>query len=307
MGSITPSGAPYAPGDNEAAPDNWNSYGPAANRVFDDQVTKKVRVERDDQSVALLARAIQHEIIPRLMLAHRSPVECAESLPFAHGKVSSQEVDAFARLVLSPNESLALNCIESIRMRGVSIEAVYMELLAPAAKVLGQFWEEDLCNFSEVTIGLGKLQQLLHRLSADLSRPEAQASNGLRVLLLPTPGEQHTFGLAMVAEFFRRDGWDVAGGPGESQEAWVQLARSQHFHLIGFSLAVEEHMGQLIACANTMRKVSLNRRVGIMVGGPVFAANPEYAQRVNADVVASSGRDAPAIAESFISAREDGP
>ncbi|WP_395668087.1 B12-binding domain-containing protein [Rhodoferax sp.] len=306
MGSFTPSGAPYPPGD-DAASDNWNSYGPAANRVFDDQVTKKVRVERDDQSVALLTRAIQHEIIPRLMLAHRSPKECAESLPFAHGKVSSQEVDAFARLVLSPNESLAMNCIESIRLRGVSIETVYMELLAPAAKVLGQFWEDDLCDFSEVTIGLGKLQQLLHRLSADLSRPDEQASNGLRVLLLPTPGEQHTFGLAMVAEFFRRDGWDVAGGPGESQEAWVQLARSQHFDLIGFSLAVEEHIGQLISCVSTMRKVSFNRRVGIMVGGPVFAANPECAKRVNADVVASSGRDAPAIAENFVTAREDVP
>jgi methanogenic corrinoid protein MtbC1 len=307
MGSFTPSGAPYAPGDDDARPENWNSYGPAANRVFDDQVTKRVPAERDDQSVALLARAIQHEIIPRLMLAHRSPQECAEGLPIAPGSVTSHEVDAFARLVLSPNESLALNCIESIRMRGVSIETVYLELLAPAAKVLGQFWEDDVCDFSEVTIGLGKLQQLLHRLSADLSRPDEQASNGLRVLLLPAPGEQHTFGLAMVAEFFRRDGWDVAGGPAESQEAWLQLARSQHFDLIGFSLGVEEHVDRLTAYINTMRKVSINRRVGIMVGGPVFAAHPEFAARLGADVVASSGRDAPAMAQNFVAAREDAP
>lgn len=289
---------------DSAQPDNWNSYGPAANRVFDAEVSKKVHAERDDQSVALLARAIQHEIIPRLMLAHRSPKECATSLPFAYGKVSAVEVEAFARLVLSPNEALALDCIEAIRMRGTSIESVYMELLAPAARVLGQFWEDDVCDFSEVTIGLGKLQQLLHSLSGDLARPDERASNGFRILLLPAPGEQHTFGLSMVAEFFRRDGWDVSGGPGENQADCIHLASAEHFDIIGFSLAVEDHVDQLASYVSKVLKVSRNERVGIMVGGPVFALYPEYAARVHADVLAINGRDAPGIAEKFISARE---
>jgi methanogenic corrinoid protein MtbC1 len=303
MGSFTRNDAPREAGrDDGSQSEHWNSYGPAANRVFDSEVTKKMHAERDDQSVALLARAIQHEIIPRLMLAHRSPKECAASLPFAYGKVSSQEVEAFARLVLSPNEALALDCIEAIRMRGTSIETVYMELLAPAARVLGQFWEEDLCDFSEVTIGLGKLQQLLHRLSADLNRPVERASNGLRILLLPSPGEQHTFGLSMVAEFFRRDGWDVSGGPSEAPADCIALARREHFDIVGFSLAVEEHVDQLAEYVGKFRKASLNNRVGIMVGGPIFAMHPEYSANVVADVVAINGREAPDIAEKFITA-----
>ena len=305
MGSFTRNDAPRSGERGDSAqPDNWNSYGPAANRVFDSEVSKKAHAERDDQSVALLARAIQHEIIPRLMLAHRSPKECAVSLPFAYGKISAPEVEAFARLVLSPSEALALDCIEAIRMRGTSIESVYMELLAPAARVLGQFWEEDLCDFSEVTIGLGKLQQLLHRLSADLNRPDERASNGLRILLLPAPGEQHTFGLSMVAEFFRRDGWDVSGGPSEDQADCINLTRKEHFDIVGFSLAVEDHVDRLASYVSKVLEASRNKRVGIMVGGPVFALYPEYAARVHADVVASSGRDAPVIAERFITARE---
>lgn len=304
MGSFTRNDAHRSAGRKDGVlPDNWNSYGPAANRVFDAEVSKKVHAERDDHSVALLARAIQHEIIPRLMLAHRSPKECAESLPFMYGKVSSQEVEAFAHLVLSPNEALAMECIEAIRMRGTSIEAVYMELLAPAARVLGQFWEEDLCDFSEVTIGLGKLQQLLHSLSADLDRPDTRASNGLRVLLLPAPGEQHTFGLSMVAEFFRRDGWDVSGGPSEANLDSVSLVRKEHFDMIGFCLAVEEHVDQLNAHMDKVRKASLNDRVGIMAGGPVFALNPEATQKIHADIVAIDGREAPGIAERFVSNR----
>ena len=305
MGSFTRNDAPRNTGLSDSGQaDNWNSYGPAANRVFDSEVSKKVHAERDDQSVALLARAIQHEIIPRLMLAHRQPKECLESLPFAYGQVSAQEVEAFARLVLSPNESLALECIEAIRMRGTSIESVYMELLAPAARVLGQFWEEDICDFTEVTIGLGKLQQLLHRLSSDLDRPSERASNGLRILLLPAPGEQHTFGLSMVAEFFRRSGWDVAGGPSESQAECISLVAREHFDIIGFSLAVEEHLGVLADYSSKIRKVSRNARVGIMVGGPIIAMHPEHAATVHADVIAITGREAPDIAEKFITTRQ---
>jgi methanogenic corrinoid protein MtbC1 len=305
MGTFTRNDANRNAGDDSgsALPDNWNSYGPAANRVFDSTVSKSVQVERDYESVAVLARAIQHEIIPRLMLAHRKPVDCLESLPFSVGKVSPEEVDAFARLVLSPNEALALDCIDAMRMRGTSIESVYMDLLAPAARALGKFWEDDVCDFSEVTIGLGKLQQILHRLSADLKRSDERPSNGLRILLLPAPGEQHTLGLSMVAEFFRRDGWDVSGGPSESQLDCIKLAGKQHFDMIGFSLAVENHFGLLVEYIRKVRDASLNSRVGIMVGGPIFALYPEYGDKVSADVVAINGREAPDIAEKFITAR----
>ena len=38
------------------------------------------------------------------------------------------------------------------------------------------------------------------------------------------------------------------------------------------------------------------------MGGPIFAVHPEYAANVAADVVASNGREAPHIAEKFITA-----
>jgi methanogenic corrinoid protein MtbC1 len=77
----------------------------------------------------------------------------------------------------------------------------------------------------------------------------------------------------------------------------------EHFDIMGFSLAVEDHVDQLAGYIDEVRRGSLNTRVGIMVGGPVFALCPEYAARVHADVVATSGHDAPDIAEKFITAR----
>lgn len=300
MGSFTQNdSARDADGDGRPN-DNWSGYGPAANRVFDAQVAKTAHAERDDESVALLARAIQHEIIPRLMLAHRTPAECITPPPFAQTKVTTEDIEYFAQMILSQNEALALACIESVRMRGASIESLYLDLLAPAARYLGKLWEDDLCDFTEVTIGLGRLQQMLHGLKANVDKASMQIANGLSILLLPTPGEQHTFGLSMVAEFFRREGWDVAGGPYESPGDPAAMVRKQHFDVVGFSLATERHISQLADCIQAIRKSSLNHRLCIMVGGPVFAMYPEYAAKVQADLVASDGGAAPGIAQKFV-------
>jgi methylmalonyl-CoA mutase cobalamin-binding subunit len=83
----------------------------------------------------------------------------------------------------------------------------------------------------------------------------------------------------------------------------MNLIGKEHFDIIGFSLAVEDHVDLLAGYINAVRKGSLNNRVGIMVGGPVFALYPEYAARVHADVVATSGHEAPEIAEKVVTAQ----
>jgi methanogenic corrinoid protein MtbC1 len=51
------------------------------------------------------------------------------------------------------------------------------------------------------------LQQLLRELSAAF---EAETLPRLRSAVLVTaPGDQHTFGVFILQEFFRRAGWDV--------------------------------------------------------------------------------------------------
>ena len=118
-----------------------------------------------------------------------------------------------------------------------------------------------------------------------------------RILLLPSPGEQHTFGLVMVSEFFRRAGWDVAGGPWEAGADPVLMVRREWFDVVGFSLGVEHHLDDLAACIQAVRKSALNTQLGIMVGGPIFGLHPEYVTRVGADCATTDGRQAPALAE----------
>jgi len=60
--------------------------------------------------MALLARAIQNEIIPRLMLAHRVSDACLQvpALPTGVEQVGPDDVERFARIVLSQGEDQVL-------------------------------------------------------------------------------------------------------------------------------------------------------------------------------------------------------
>ena len=255
--------------------------------------------------LALLSRAIEDEIIPRLMLAHPTADDCLSLTPPASAQVSPQDVQAFAKLVLAPDENVAHACIEAMRTSGISVETIYTDLLAPVARYLGVLWEEDLCDFTEVTIGLGRLQQVLRELSPAFGQSNTSTS-GSRVLLLPGPGEQHTFGLVMVAEFFRRAGWDVGGGAWEAGADPVVMVQREWFDVVGFSLGNVTQLDDLAACIKSVRAAALNKSICVIVGGPLFLANPEYVAYVNADAASTNGAQAPELAARLVSAQGQG-
>jgi len=250
-----------------------------------------------------LARTIEREIIPRLMLAHRVVPEPLLRTQETGEPVTPDDVRKFAKLVLSHGEEEAFAAIRIFRARDVPVESLYLDLLAPTARYLGELWEEDLCNFTDVTVGLGRLQRVLRELSPALGRSVEHPTQGRRVLLLPGPGEQHTFGLVMVAEFFRRAGWDVSGGGWAAAGDAAGMVHAEWFDAIGFSLGAEGHLQALADAITGVRQASCNGALAIMVGGPIFIEQPDLWGRVGADGVAYDGREAPSLAERLIAAR----
>ncbi len=255
----------------------------------------------NDNHMAQLARAIEYEIIPRLMLAHRAGVEPGLRTDDPDQAITSDDVAAFAKLVLSHEEDLALTAIQTLRLRQVSVERIYLELLAPTARYLGELWEEDLCNFTDVTVGLGRLQRVLRELSPALGRSVDHPAQGRRILLLPSPGEQHTFGLVMVSEFFRQAGWDVNGGAWATGSEAAAAVASEWFDVIGFSMGAEINIPALAGIIAAVRHATCNKDLAVIVGGPLFGEHPEFMARLGADGMTIDGREAPLMAEQLIS------
>jgi MerR family transcriptional regulator, light-induced transcriptional regulator len=251
----------------------------------------------------LLAKAVEYEIIPRLMLAHRVPAECEAHPLMANHRVTPQDVAVFAELVLHEDDQAVRDCVIALRDRGVPIEGIFLDLLSPVARHLGEMWERDLCTFTEVTVGLGRLQKVLRENSAAFGQFSTgeQRERGRRILLMPCPGEQHTFGLSLVAELFHRAGWDVVTCFLATDAAAV-MVKKDWYDVIGFSLGSESGVPKLKAAMALVRQVSVNPLISIIAGGPVFLLHPEFGEQIGADAVMTDGVKAPAQAEALVAA-----
>ena len=246
-----------------------------------------------------LVRTIEGEIIPRLVLAHRPiPLNGVGSHKDA-GRPSAPDVAELTTLVLNQDFAVGWQFVCKTIDSGVSQESVFLDLLAPTAKRLGELWVEDLCTFTDVTIGLGCLQQILRQLSRSAQIDTGPWERGRRALLVPSPSEQHNFGVLMVAEFLRRAGWDVSAEPVISSNQAVEIVSSEWYAVIGLSLSCEEGLDELAAEIRDARKKSRNRDIAVLVGGRVFVEHPEYATRVGADAMAVDGRHAVLQADSL--------
>ncbi len=256
------------------------------------------------ERISHIVRTIEAEIIPRLVRAHQpAPSVLPEPPPTSDSRPSAAEVLDFVELVLADHEAGYTDLIERLLARGVSVENVYLELLTPAARELGRRWDEDLTSFSDVTVAIGRLQRLMRGMSQSFGNEVDAPGDGRRILLIPAPGEQHTFGLSIVAEFFRRAGWEVVGADGEDGLDAAAVVRNEWYDVVGISVGVEARLDWLKSGITALRGASRNRAIGVLVGGPVFAVYPERAAEVGADATAPDGRRAPDVAEGLLGSR----
>jgi methanogenic corrinoid protein MtbC1 len=260
-----------------------------------------------EERLARLVRTIEADIIPRLVQAHRSDEASGSAVAGGERRVAevdpSMDAQRYAHLVLRAQASAWVEPVERLRDAGCSLESIYLDLLAPTARVLGDLWIQDLCSFSDVTIGTGRLQQLIHHLDPQEGEDLDARHDGRRVLLLTAPGEQHTFGLRMVADFFARDGWEVVGGSVRPGLDPVALVAKEWFDVVGFSVGHVAKIEGLAMIVRQIRQVSRNRAVGVMAGGPAVVDHPERAAALGVDAVAVDGREAPRVAQRLLSER----
>jgi MerR family transcriptional regulator, light-induced transcriptional regulator len=278
----------------------WEMVEPEAfTRVADSHVMQDSVVTDAELRKARLMRTVEGEIIPRLILAGRAARQ--EAAPtYLQTAPTAEDVAELTRLLLQHDGAVAMAYVESVRQRGMGLETICLELLAPTARQLGVLWEEDRCTFMQVTVALCRLHGVLRELNPAFRTPGLPDSrdHGRRVLLMPTPGEQHTFGLLMVGEFMRRAGWEVwTDFPGTQKELTGMVA-GHWFAVAGLSLGSEARLEQMTSAIKALRRESRNPSIGIMVGGPIFVSHPEYVARVGADVTAVDARQATERADS---------
>ena len=217
-------------------------------------------------------------------------------LPAQHGAqpFDASTVSRFVTAVLGPDDTAATTLVQGLLTDGASVETLYLKLLAPAARELGERWEEDECSFVDVTVAMGRLHRVLRDLSATFQADGAGVPRTGHVLLTCLPGEQHTLGLIMVAEVLIRDGFRVHVGSPWAEADLLDLIRREWFDVVGFSAGCDSRLSNLKREITRLRAASCNPHLQVLVGGQVFSLDPALVERVGADGWA---RDAASSAE----------
>ena len=245
---------------------------------------------------------IEQEIIPRLLVAHsvygsQGRQARAATLPRA---LIGDEVPELIGALLRHDQAAALAHVRQLMDAGYGLDEVYLDLLTPAARQLGVMWETDEADFVQVTLGLSMLQQMVRDLASGEEERMRIVPSGHSVLLATAAGEQHTFGIMLVEEFFRREGWSVSLSVMDSSETLVRTVESQFFDVIGLSVSRSLLIDTTKADIQTIRRVSKNPNVKIMVGGRCFLEDPELVVKCGADGMSGDARDATGLALALV-------
>jgi MerR family transcriptional regulator, light-induced transcriptional regulator len=290
--------------------DDWRGIRKNAEALEYDRPDSGIRIVEkvvDGGEDSDLSRLLENLVIPKL-IANRdnggsfldlSTLSRTENLTGTR-VITDADVEEFTRLSIDGEAHVLLDFVDHCLETGSSVETIYVELLAPAARRLGEFWEEDSQDFVGVTMGLWRIQEILRELTLRIP-PKSRHGHGQRsALFSPMPGEQHSFGTLMVGECFQRAGWesDILIEPTLS-ELNGKLAK-RHYDLIGLTVSCDCSTGSLGRMVNTIKAVSSNPNIRILIGGRVINEQPELVDECGADATAIDAPSAVALADILV-------
>jgi len=252
-----------------------------------------------------LFAALQSEIIPRLAIASRLPDAYPALVHFgSNGErtaFTQGERIAFLDSLLSEEASAAGSLAEAHLSRGHSLQTILLDLFAWAACELGELWDDDRVSFVDVTIGLCRLHEALHRTSEQAGlRAAAEPAGMPSILIAIAPGEQHAFGALMASELFRKEGWSVTTDTSGDPLSITKILASRRFDIAGLSVSHVAAIDGLAPLIKAMRAASKNPSLKLVVGGQLFEQSPEIAQEIGADGIAGRGLEAPQLARKML-------
>ena len=244
-------------------------------------------------------------LVPGLLMAHRAAYGPGEAAVFSDVRlaVDDEEVERFTDLLLSEDESEVDHFLQAVMARGVSGEVVVLDLLGATADRLGRLWDADERSLADVTLGMCRLHRELRKRQWFGGDRGVETEAAPRVALGTLCGDQHIFGLAVLAERFRCADWRVSIEFGNSTKDVCSGLAEHHLDVLCLSASCSLDEAAARREISGYRKASLNKRLLILVGGKAIGGSEALAHAIGADAVAKGPDAAIEIATRLLEAR----
>lgn len=231
-----------------------------------------VRGVLPETAVERLAQEVVRRLAFRMPKLHRGG-----QMP--HGA----EIDRFCAALLSSDEVAGDRVILSAQQDGASPETIYLGYIAGAARKLGDMWVADELSFMQVTLACGRLYRIIRGLRHVLEETLVSQTEARHVLFGLVPGDNHTLGIEMATDLFRRDGWDVDKFMGDNADALIEMTENARYQSVVLVANSERMLAQLIRLVLAVRITQ--PMAHIVVAGGIAAQVPDVDRLVGADAV----------------------
>ena len=197
----------------------------------------------------------------------------------------AKHIPNLVRLALDANEPALNNLFAKLAEQGWNGDAMVRDLLAPAARAMGDAWLADECSEFDLPLGLGMLQMAGHAVRYRTDPDELRGSQ-YTILLASAPGEPHLFGPSLLADQFTDAGWSVEMVFPTSNEALQNQLNEQQPDAVDIALSdALPRQGKVSKLRETVEQsrwsVSAHPLV-VSVGGRLFAEASATAENVGA-------------------------
>lgn len=142
-------------------------------------------------------------------------------------------IDEICQALIAGDGDAALGFAETALAEGLGFDVLCETRLAPAARQLGELWEQDQLSFAEVTLAASRLFFILRTVS-----PGRRDSGGSRTAVFAAaPDEEHLLGVTMAAERARAAGWSVDLAIGQPHDRIVDRISHHRPDVVGLAVS----------------------------------------------------------------------
>ncbi len=198
-------------------------------------------------------------------------------------------VQAIARAVGSGDPALYEALRPDLRRARIGDIDLVDSYFPAVARQLGCDWAEDRAGWAEVTIGMARLQSLVHQIGLDWDG--STAADAESVLVILPEGEQHSFGVQVMAGQLRRQGVSVHLQIGPRPAALRSLVQERHYDCALISVGSEDRLDASRKLVKTLKDGS-NGRLWVAIGGAVLERGADVLGLTGADIATNDPAEA---------------
>lgn len=185
----------------------------------------------------------------------------------------------------------AFGVVDRALAGGMDVRGLYLDVFQPALVEIGRLWQRNAITVADEHLATAITQAAMARLYERLF--QSATGDGPLLVAACVDSERHDVGLRMLCDILELDGWDtVYLGSAVPMDHLVRMVCQRHPDAVALSASLAPHLGRVEETVRAIRAACGTRQPVIAVGGRPFAADPELAARVGADLTADDADEA---------------